>query len=67
MPHGGPHAAYTDYFKMEAALFALLGKIHLLSCLIMATVLSVHQLFFIHSNNVASSIHSSFQTAACFY
>jgi acylaminoacyl-peptidase len=26
-PHGGPHSAFTDDFKMEAALFALLGKI----------------------------------------
>lgn len=24
-PHGGPHSAFTDDFKMEAALFALLG------------------------------------------
>jgi hypothetical protein len=25
-PHGGPHSAFTDDFRMEAALFALLGK-----------------------------------------
>jgi hypothetical protein len=31
-PHGGPHSAFTDYFKIEAALFGLLGKMESLHC-----------------------------------